>query len=165
MSLLRLLTSGKSLVGISDATTRYRMSNPKVLPKFESANNPFRSKGGPQPVQSTASPQKESGRSGIAGRVNRWTAQVDAWLSRVRTKRPRAAIPQFSKPPVQGELSLDQIKVVRNDLSDSDLEVVPAKSPTIAAPSTPVSTGGERVPATPTTWGQMATQVFGVGKT
>jgi hypothetical protein len=30
--------------------------------------------------------------------------------------------------PVQGELSLDKVKVVRNDLSDSDLEVVTAKA-------------------------------------
>lgn len=28
---------------------------------------------------------------------------------------------------VQGELSLDGVKVVRNDLSDADLEIVPAK--------------------------------------
>jgi hypothetical protein len=29
--------------------------------------------------------------------------------------------------PVQGELSLDKIKVVRNDLSETDLEVVPLR--------------------------------------
>ncbi len=29
---------------------------------------------------------------------------------------------------MQGELSLDKIKVVRNDLSESDLEVVPLRS-------------------------------------
>jgi hypothetical protein len=32
-----------------------------------------------------------------------------------------------AKPLVQGELSLGRVKVVRNDLSDSDLEVVEAK--------------------------------------
>jgi hypothetical protein len=33
-----------------------------------------------------------------------------------------------SRPaPVQGELSLDTIRPVRNDLSDSDLEIVPAR--------------------------------------
>lgn len=31
--------------------------------------------------------------------------------------------------PVQAELSLDRIRVVRNDLSDSDLEIVPARVP------------------------------------
>jgi hypothetical protein len=29
--------------------------------------------------------------------------------------------------PVQGELSLDKIKVMRNDLSETDLEVVPLR--------------------------------------
>jgi hypothetical protein len=51
---------------------------------------------------------------------------------------PLAHLPSFgtsngsakSRPvrmPVQGELSLDKVKVVRNDLNDSDLEVVAAK--------------------------------------
>jgi hypothetical protein len=33
-------------------------------------------------------------------------------------------IPRFGKSAVQGELSLDRVKVVRNDLMDADLEVV-----------------------------------------
>ena len=36
-----------------------------------------------------------------------------------------SAVPRSSKRPLQPELSLDQIKVVRNDLSDTDFEVVP----------------------------------------
>jgi hypothetical protein len=32
------------------------------------------------------------------------------------------------KGPVQGELSLDNIKVMRNDLSETDLEAVPMKA-------------------------------------
>jgi hypothetical protein len=39
--------------------------------------------------------------------------------------------------PTQGELSLDAVKVVRNDLSDSDLEVV-AAAPKKAAAHRPV---------------------------
>ena len=49
-------------------------------------------------------------------------------LGRVRVKAAKPAIPRFTKPPVQGELSLDKIKVVRNDLSDADLEVVAGQS-------------------------------------
>lgn len=42
--------------------------------------------------------------------------------------KPRlAGIPRFGKPAVQGELSLDRVKVVRNDLSHADLEVVGQK--------------------------------------
>ncbi len=54
-----------------------------------------------------------------------------------RTRKPvQMTMACAPKPPVQGELSLDKIKVVRNDLSDADLEVVPAKLP--AAPKTTV---------------------------
>jgi len=42
--------------------------------------------------------------------------------------KPRlAGIPRFGQPVVQGELSLDRVKVVRNDLSHADLEVVGQK--------------------------------------
>lgn len=42
--------------------------------------------------------------------------------------KPRLqGIPHFGKPVVQGELSLDRVKVVRNDLSHADLEVVGQK--------------------------------------
>ena len=42
--------------------------------------------------------------------------------------KPRlAGIPRFGKSAVQGELSLDRVKVVRNDLSHADLEVVGQK--------------------------------------
>jgi hypothetical protein len=39
-----------------------------------------------------------------------------------------AGIPQFGKPVVQTELSLDRVRVVRNDLAHADLEVVRAGS-------------------------------------
>ena len=35
---------------------------------------------------------------------------------------------------VQGELSLDSVKVMRNDLAETDLEVVPARPAPKAAP-------------------------------
>ncbi len=42
--------------------------------------------------------------------------------------KPRLqGIPHFGKPVVQGELSLDRVKVVRGDLSHADLEVVGQK--------------------------------------
>ena len=34
----------------------------------------------------------------------------------------------FSRPAVQAELSLDSVKVVHNDLTDADVEIVPMKS-------------------------------------
>src|SRR5437762_13429166 len=43
MSLMRLLTAGKSWGGGKDTTVRYQMTDPRALPKFGSAKNPFRS--------------------------------------------------------------------------------------------------------------------------
>ena len=37
MSLVRLLTAGKSLVGMKDTENRYRMTSQRLLPKFGSA--------------------------------------------------------------------------------------------------------------------------------
>lgn len=55
----------------------------------------------------------------------------------VRRKEPQSVIPRFGKPAIQGELSLDKVKVVCNDLEESDLEIVTAQTNTSAqvAPS------------------------------
>ena len=64
-------------------------------------------------------------------------------VKRVRRKEPRSLIPRFGKPAVQTELSLDNVKVVRNDLEESDLEIVTAQTDTstqvapTAAPAAP----------------------------
>src|SRR3989442_3084112 len=43
MRLLKLLRAGKSFVGGMDNSSRYRMGNPGMLPKFGSDRNPFES--------------------------------------------------------------------------------------------------------------------------
>jgi len=65
--------------------------------------------------------------------VTKWTGR----LKRARRKEPASVIPRFGKPAVQGELSLDKVQVVRNDLEESDLEIVTAQTSTSAqvAPS------------------------------
>lgn len=68
-------------------------------------------------------------------RGNGWVSQWGSKLSSLVSQKPkpaRSAITRFNGVPVQGELSLDNIKVVRNDLSDTDLEVVARKvTPTV----------------------------------
>src|SRR3954470_19407225 len=44
MSLLRLLTAGKSLIGVPSTPSRYKLSDPRSMPKFRSTVNPFKSK-------------------------------------------------------------------------------------------------------------------------
>ena len=63
----------------------------------------------------------------------RFSKQAGGWLRRLNpfawrgSRKPAAksAPPRFSPAPLQGELSLDNVKVVRNDLSDADVEIIP----------------------------------------
>ncbi len=58
-----------------------------------------------------------------------WIQALKARIPRGAAQAARSAGPSFMGPPVQTELSLDKIKVVRNDLSDMDLEVIPLRPP------------------------------------
>ena len=51
MSLMQLLTNGKTLVDLKNSTSRYQMPGKLHLPKFGSAKNPFRSPMKNQPAQ------------------------------------------------------------------------------------------------------------------
>jgi hypothetical protein len=157
MSLGRLLTAGRSLVGGHNSGVQYRMTSPKAMPKFGSAKNPFRSTASPEtitdeapqpgpvvqpvareqePVKPVASPAPATVGQALKApsRVSRWSAKLWGWLSRRRPKLASSAVPKFQKLPVQTELSLDRIKVLRNDLSDADLEIVTAKPAPVSRP-------------------------------
>jgi hypothetical protein len=189
MSLGKLLTTGKSLVGLSHANSRYQLQK-GALPKFESAKNPFASKVAAEPAErepqlpklspaeAVVADAKEAPRLSALGAliVDRETSvaasrnsqpaesatvsepaevavPVDSWLKKInpmvwfrngKPVEPRPAIPRYSKPhaPIQGELSLDNIKVMRNDLSEADVEVVPAKSRAPKLAAVPMSQAG-----------------------
>jgi hypothetical protein len=168
MSLLRLLTTGKSLVGVKDTESRYRVTGARLLPQFGSARNPFSSTAKSEPAPAGERPAAaqvgngaSGGRSGIRSAnakpalaraigalrlkavalLSGWRAKLGGLLPRPRAAKVKPAIPRFTKPAVQGELSLDRIRVVRNDLSDADLEVVPAKAP--ATPAVEQDLGAE----------------------
>jgi hypothetical protein len=206
MSLLRLLTAGKSLVGLKDTEHRYSVARRGLLPKFASKKNPFRAslgaEVGPSPEKEFPSGLNRSEPSEVnssngdgptalltqppiegpapqtaplsssslekpvaddARRMSRvWWSAFLPWIGR-RTQKP--AVPRFEKAMVQGELSLESVKVVRNDLSDSDLEVVPTK-PLIPAPqmkpARPVITGAG---TNASSWERLTGRFLGAGKT
>ena len=180
MSLGKLLTAGKSLVGLHNSAARYQLRR-GALPKFESQKNPFavRSKNEepsanadqltptemaaaslkdtqrlplliPNPevtIENPEPPQPETQEQPVApvevpSAIDGWLKKLNplVWWENRKPAQPNSAIPRFEKTPVQGELSLDNIRVVRNDLSDADVEVVPmkarpAKTPLTAAPT------------------------------
>jgi hypothetical protein len=205
MSLVRLLTSGKTLIGLQESTSRYRMRTKSLLPKFGSGTNPF-SAGTPEPVptepaETGATPTvsrfqmtpaelaaarlKETKRLPVPSPVvapveseksvakpaaikpvaaegsnwiwiwnglSRWAPKLNplAWWPRQKAK-PKPAISRSGKTPVQGELSLDNIKVMRNDLSDADVEIIPARTAVKSAvkpapePSAPAAVTAELI--------------------
>jgi hypothetical protein len=134
MSLLRLLTAGKSLVGAKEVA-RYREADPKSMPKFGGKPHPFRVNGdaapavGAEPPAETA-PLVASASAGVpAEKASQGDARSGPLTRWLWWRRPKAAaVPRFHKPLVQAELSLDRVKPLRNDLSDCDLEVIPARS-------------------------------------
>ena len=85
-------------------------------------------------------------------------------LGRHRGQPAKPIIPRFTKQPVQSELSLDKIKVVRNDLSDADLEVVTARQPAAPTISAPGPRSEEGTGVAQSTLGRVTTRIFGAGK-
>jgi hypothetical protein len=161
MSLLRLLTAGKTLVGLKKLEQRYHLPGGKALPQFGGKQNPFRATAFPEKTESScpqedlvvsgstaaemggaqlkpeqelatqdlrpASSQSESTRVAkhlAAGSEKR--SPFRALLLWGRAKRARPASGFGARPLVQAELSLDSVKVMRNDLSESDFEILPA---------------------------------------
>jgi hypothetical protein len=187
MSLLRLLTTGKSLVGVRDKESPYRLTNQRLLPQFGPAKNPFSSSRESEPAQTEersapndAAPdaaRNERGGTSVwrvmlaalrlraAALLSGCKGKLNNILGRVRPKAVKPAIPRFTKPAVQGELSLDRIKVVRNDLSDADLEVVPAKAPSAVASPGPASLLERKDGLAESGWGRATARLFGAGKT
>ncbi len=172
MSLLRLLTAGRSLESVRDAETRYRLTTQRLLPQFGPAKNPFSGlQGGSaastaQAHQSAHAPVKPGAGNRqqplwlrVAERVNGWTAMLTQRLTQPKPKPIKPAIPQFANSAVQGELSLDRVRVMRNDLSDADLEVVPART---KLPPTLLSVKSAR--RFPVALERVTTRLFGAGK-
>jgi len=109
------------------------------------------------------------------GEARFWKRYVSSfkpwWPSRSRATR-KLATPRPAKAMVQAEMSLEKVRVVRNDLSDSDVEIVMAKATqpvkTLKAENPEPSTTAGLIP-TPRNLGtprlaNLAGRLFGAGK-
>ena len=137
---------------------RMRMSESGADPKNDAPEGLKPGPQSPDKVQASAAegvakktPVETTGTGGI---FRRW-AQM---------KNPFRAKPVVRKAvaPVQPELRLESIKVVRNDLSEADIEIVPRAAakelePPVSGRATPQSS---RV-----AWQRIATRLFGAGRT
>jgi len=214
MSLMRLLTAGKCLDGLREHTLRYKMTDPRAMPKFgqvkkaggsrppsaesQKSDEPDalsekniqaacigeRSDGVRTTVEGTrveekreclpepsnrqelrnGAPHVVSGPGPISNtlRVGAVVAALKAWLSN-RRRLPRRRVVRSNASPVQGELALERVQVVRNDLSDADLEVVPMRARAAEASEAPAFRPKQIEPAVPA-WGQAAIELAGTGQ-
>jgi hypothetical protein len=183
MSLGRMLATGKSLVGGQNSTGRYHLSKQMGLPKFVSPRNPFaaevKTAAAPLPPVAPdrpvpAAPAVRSGteqstrRVALVPRLARALRRSGEWLGKAnpfsRFAKPagpkKSAVPCFTKPPVQSELCLDNVQVVRNDLSDADLEVVPVVPVAPAGVDPDLAAAGHGETAGKA-WGRLTARIFG----
>jgi hypothetical protein len=133
MKLGKLLGAGKSFFGWQGSVS-YRENKQVYLPIFNPGRNPFAPKpAAPKPeapapkglVPAAASTQPLPAIP-VPGpvRAANWTEKLNPF----RVVKPARHAPVVSMPNVQPEFSLNAVKVVHNDLSDADVEVVPMKS-------------------------------------
>jgi hypothetical protein len=146
MSLLRLLAAGKSLMGLKDPRGRFEVTEKRLLPKFEAAKNPFRATtlphGKPEDREPLPLPEPEPAEasafgSGAGAPANPPAPPVPQARARSLWERagekcrgtwPFNAGKKQEIRAVQPELSLDLVRVVRNDLTDSDAPDKPKKA-------------------------------------
>lgn len=125
MNLGKLLGAGKSFFG-GRGSISYREKKGVYLPKFNSGANPFVNR----PAEVVA-PKAE-----LPSAAPRAVRSM-GWAEKLNPFRAAPVEPAPVLKAVQPELSLDSVKVLHNDLSDADVEIVPLKSRTVTPVSAP----------------------------
>jgi len=154
MNLGKLLGAGKSFVSGHNVAA-YRADKRVYLPQFVSPKNPFANAAtmatqtelSKLPAQDSVAPakknmppwvktQKMPALSPVVIPVS--AARATTWVSKLNPISIFRVAPPFADrnvTPVQVELSLEKVKVVHNDLTDAEVEIVPMKSRPARAPA------------------------------
>jgi hypothetical protein len=167
MNLGKLLVAGKSIMG-GRREIAYRIRDRAYLPKFISPKNPFTppvkaepapravAAPGKQPMVSDGTKtQKLPAFSAARPRGAAWVSKLNP-ISFWRGSHPQA--PKKTECPRQAELSLDRVKVMHNDLTDADVEIVPIKSRTTSEPGEPILPPADSGDS----WSRLGAKIFGV---
>lgn len=93
-----------------------------------------------------------------------WVTKINplAILRRLKPGAERSPRPRPARAAVQGELSLEKVKVVRNDLNDADVELMPARSMVTTSASSAVLPAMAKTG--PTTWNRLTSKFLGAGQ-
>jgi hypothetical protein len=128
MSLVRLLTSGKALTALRDLPSAYRMRRDARLPKFGAGGNPFvdeqASAAGAAVPKAETTAKFASEKRGARSAWNWLGAKKSGVAESLRGLPSQPGAVRSVRTPVQGELLLENVTVRRNDLSDSDVDLV-----------------------------------------
>lgn len=180
MSLMQLLSVGHSFVGIKDEPSRYKLAE-NWLPRFGAVESTA-----PPPPRSVAPAVAAPDQRPFSPPSPRPAAIL---LNGVAPRLPMDSPPQTASAPTPGraespvswrplgsragkrsrpplkhpELSLDGVKVVRNDLSDADLEILSVAG-TAAPDPKPQSARARASQPRRRGWGQLAARLFNVGR-
>lgn len=202
MGLMKLLAVGRSIGRFGNDRSPFKMTQQSLLPKFGSVKAPEqpargsgekRNQAFAQPAQ-PAEPVVPANAATGNKTMNAVQVEPTAPAAAAVTAKPVADRPAFPRgrwtlfrnpfaksgkakstaTPVQTELLLDSVKPVRNDLSDSDLEVVrvqPKPAPvvsvateTAAAPLDAASAESQADETDPVMWSRIKNQFLGAGK-
>lgn len=160
MKLLRLLSLGKSFIGLKNGPGRYRMTDLNLLPKFTALDSPWEDS-----VEVKAEPRR---------RVARWWQRLwtALWPGKIKAAEPTDSLALPGKPAntltsrifghrrrplVQPELALEKVQVMANDLTDSDLELVDRQG---RKPKPSTKKGQESAEAGGAKWGKPEIRIF-----
>jgi hypothetical protein len=141
MNLGKLLGAGKSIMS-GEKPAAYREDKRFYLPQFVSPKNPFVSPASPAEPSQAPAPESIGPAKKLASppvKIEKMpavmapgaTARATTWVSKLNPASLFGAAPATlnkNVTPVQVELSLEKVKVVHNDLTDADVEIVPMKS-------------------------------------
>ncbi len=185
MGLSKLLAVGRSVRSVTEQPARYKMTQQNLLPTFGGAKateaqvvDEVSPAPEAPPKPGTADPLMTTAAAGPAGagRSEAGPDRATAFLEATKKLRPFGGGTWFKNPfartaarkqenrPVQTELSLDSVRPVRNDLSDSDVESGRApgqaggppgipRAPKAVPALAPADTGG--------LWQRLKTRLFG----
>jgi hypothetical protein len=142
MNFGKLLGAGKSFIS-GGKPAAYRTDKRVYLPQFGSPKNPFTPSAAatatqvelPKPAEKIPERpwMKTQKLSSVVAKTNPvWSG---TWTSRLNPVSFFRAAPDAGDncvAAVQTELSLEKVKVVHNDLTDADVEIVPLKSRPVA---------------------------------
>jgi hypothetical protein len=152
MSFGKLLAAGRSIMN-GRASVAYRENKRVYLPKFEPLKHlPPK----PAPVPGNLPSGAPVKLAVVAPGAGRPGARGDGWSARLNPmERLREAMSGPVRPvtAVQTELRLDSVKVLHNDLSDAEVEVVPLKS-------RPVRPDRSAEPEPASAWNELGTGLF-----